>query len=264
MQNLLKFIGLLFLFGLFNGGVSTVSASKAISHTIFDNLLQKHVTPAGAVNYKGFIQDKQLFEEYLTLLQNNHPDKKNWSKNEQLAYWINAYNAFTVKIIIDNYPTKSIKDIKSGIPFINSVWDIKFINIEGQEYDLNNIEHTILRKEFDEPRIHFAINCASYSCPKLHTRAFTAKGLEEQLVERTRDFFADKQKNNIISKDKVVLSSIMKWYSTDFTDKGFFSWLFGGKERSENLIKFINPYVDIALSPNAEIEFMDYRWDLNE
>ena len=181
-----------------------------------------------------------------------------------MAYWINAYNAFTVKIIIDNYPTKSIKDIKSGIPFINSVWDIQFIKIGEETYDLNNIEHTILRKEFDEPRIHFVINCASYSCPKLHTRAYTAEGLEEQLVERTRDFFADKSKNNIISKDKVILSSIMKWYSTDFTDKGFFSWLFGGQERSENLIKFINPYVDIELSQNAEIEFMEYRWDLNE
>ena len=123
MQSLLKVISLLFLFGLFNGGVSNIamSQSKAISHTIFDNLLQKHVTPEGAVNYKGFIQDKQLFEEYLTLLQNNHPDKKSWSKNEQLAYWINAYNAFTVQLIIDNYPIKSIKDVKNGIPFVVSL-----------------------------------------------------------------------------------------------------------------------------------------------
>lgn len=265
MQKLLKFTSLLFFFGLFNNGVSSIkTAPTTISHAIFDDLLKKHVTPEGNVNYKGFIQDKALFEEYLTLLQNNHPNKKTWSKNEQLAYWINAYNAFTVKIIIDNYPTKSIKDIKSGIPFINSVWDIQFIKIGEETYDLNNIEHTILRKEFEEPRIHFAINCASYSCPKLHTSAFTAEGLAEQLAERTRDFFADKSKNNIISKDKVILSSIMKWYSTDFTDKGFFSWLFGGQERSESLIKFINPYVDIDLSPNAEIEFMEYRWDLNE
>ena len=98
----------------------------------------------------------------------------------------------------------------------------------------------------------------------MNNRAFTAEELEEQLEESTRYFFADKQKNNIISKDKVVLSKIMKWYSTDFTDRGFFSRLFGGKKRSKNLIKFINPYVDIELSLNAEIEFMDYRWDLNE
>lgn len=263
MQNLLKLTNLLLIFGLFSG--SNLNSTKPmISHTIFDGLLQKHVTLEGAVNYKGFIQEKELFEEYLTLLQNNHPDKKTWSKNEQLAYWINAYNAFTVKLIIDNYPTKSIKDIKSGIPFVNSVWDIKFINIEGKEYDLNNIEHTILRKEFDEPRIHFVINCASYSCPKLHNRAYTAEGLEEQLVARTRDFFADKTKNCIISKDKVILSSIMKWYSTDFTDKGLWSWLFGGKERSENLIKFINPYVDVELNEQANVEFMEYSWVLNE
>lgn len=263
MQSLLKFIGLLLIFGLLSCNKRSISSTaQPISHATFDNLLQKHVTPDGSVNYKGFIADKAQLETYLTLLQNNHPNK-NWSKNEQLAYWINAYNAFTVKLIMDHYPVKSIKDIKSGIPLVNSVWDIKFINIEGQVYDLNNIEHTILRKEFDEPRIHFAINCASYSCPKLHNRAFIAEGIDQQLTERTRDFFADERKNNI-GKDKVVLSSIMKWYSPDFTDKGFFSWVFGGKGRTQNLIKYVNPYVAVDINPKAKIEFMDYSWALNE
>jgi len=199
----------------------------------------------------------------LELLKNNHPND-NWPEKEQLAYWINAYNAFTVKLILDHYPVKSIKDIKDGIPFINSVWDIKFINIAGKEYDLNNIEHDIIRKKFKEPRIHFAVNCASYSCPRLRNEAFIAERLEEQLEEQTRLFFNDKRKNNIISKDKIVISSILKWYSTDFTNKGFFSRLFGGKGRKKNLIKFVNPYVDIDINSNATLEFMTYRWDLNE
>jgi hypothetical protein len=185
-------------------------------------------------------------------------------KRQQLAYWINAYNAFTIKLILDHYPVKSIKDIKKGVAFVNSVWDIKFIKIEGQEYDLNNIEHSIIRSQFDEPRIHFAVNCASYSCPKLLNEAYTAERLEVQLEAQARDFFNDTRKNKIINKDKVVLSSILKWYSTDFTNKGIFSRVFGGSGRSQKLINYVNPYVDIDISKDAEVEFMEYRWELNE
>lgn len=265
-MNLLKFIGYLLLFSsLSSCGVNPVkSTSKPISHAVFDSLLQKHVTSEGAVNYKGFIQDSIQLNSYLTLLKNNHPNKKNWSNDEQLAYWINAYNAFTVKLIIDYYPVKSIKDIKNGIGFVNSVWDIKFIKIEGQEYDLNNIEHSIIRKQFKEPRIHFAVNCASYSCPSLRSEAFVANRLEAQLDEQTRAFFNDERKNKIISEDKIILSSLLKWYSTDFTNKGILSRIFGGKGRSKNLINFVNPYVKTEISKDAEIKFMEYRWDLNE
>ena len=139
-----------------------------------------------------------------------------------------------------------------------------FFKIEGQEYDLNNIEHSIIRKQFKEPRIHFAVNCASYSCPRLRNEAFTAERLNEQLEDQTRKFFNDTRKNKIISKDKIILSSLLKWYSTDFTNKGIFSRIFGGSGRSQKLIAFVNPYVDIDINKEAEVEFMDYRWDLNE
>ena len=109
-------------------------------------------------------------------LRKGHPNDKHWTETEQLAYWINAYNAFTVELILDHYPVASIRDIKEGVPFINSVWDIDFIKIEGKTYSLNDIEHRILRREFDEPRIHFAIVCASISCPKLRNEAFEAAG----------------------------------------------------------------------------------------
>ena len=241
----------------------TKSDSKPISHTIFDNLLQKYVSLEGNVNYKGFIQDSVQFKKYLALLEANPPND-NWTKEEQLAYWINAYNAFTVKLVIDHYPVKSIKDIKSGLAFVNSVWDIQFIKIGEEQYDLNNIEHSIIRKQFDEPRIHFAVNCASYSCPRLRNEAYTAEKLDVQLADQTSLFLNDPRKNQISNPDKIQLSSIFKWYSTDFTKKGIFSRLFGGSARSKKLIDFINPYVKTEIKRTAEVEFLEYNWNLNE
>ena len=170
------------------------SSSQPINHAVFDSLLRQHVSEAGWVDYKGFIQDSTRFNEYLQLLSQNHPNEDNWSREEQIAYWINAYNAFTIKLIMDYYPVASIKDIKSGIPFVNTVWDIKFINIEGAEYDLNNLEHGILRPKYNEPRLHFAVNCASFSCPRLQNFAFTGAKLEEQLEEAAREFVNDPEK----------------------------------------------------------------------
>lgn len=238
--------------------------ANAVDHSSFDHLLKQYVSKDGAVEYKGFLKDKVVFEEYLQLLSNNPPDKTTWSESEQLAYWINAYNAFTIKLIIDNYPVASIKDIKKGIPFVNGVWDLKFFKIGDQEMDLNEIEHGIIRTQFKEPRIHFAVNCASYSCPHLRNEAFVADRLEEQLVDQTRVFLADNRKNNLDSPDKIVLSSIFKWYSTDFTNKGFFSRLFGGSGRSKKLIQFIQPYTDLNINKNATVEFMEYDWSLND
>ncbi len=226
------------------------SNSRPISHATWDTLLQKHVSADGWVNYKGFIEDRAAFDKYLTLLSNNHPNKKNWSKQESFAYWINAYNAFTVQLIVDNYPTKSIKDIKNGVPFVNTVWDIKFIKIEGQEYDLNNLEHGIIRPKYKDPRAHFAVNCASYSCPKLLNEAYVANRLDEQLDAQAVAFITD-EKRNIIQADKVQLSKIFKWYKGDFTDK-------------LNLIEYINQYSPVKINGDAAIEHMDYGWTLNE
>ncbi len=227
------------------------SNSSPIAHTIWDELVKKHVTETGAVDYKGFQRDSVQLNRYLSQLQNNHPNDKNWSKDEQLAYWINAYNAFTVKLVIDHYPVKSIRDIKSGIPFVNSVWDIKFIQIEGRTYDLNNIEHGIIREEFEEPRIHFALNCASISCPRLRTEAFFADRLEEQLTDQTQYFLRNTIKNQISTNDP-KLSKIFSWYRFDF------------KKGDNSVLKFINQYSDIKIDSNAKISYLDYDWNLNE
>jgi hypothetical protein len=158
---------------------------------------------------------------------------------------------FTVKLVCDHYPVGSIKDIRRGIPFVNSVWDIKFIEIEGIGYDLNNIEHGIIRKEFDEPRIHFALNCASASCPDLRPEAYTAEKLESQLDEQTIAFLSDTTKNRI-SVDKLELSRIFFWYKGDFRQ--------GGK----GLQTFIDQHTTKRVDVNAKIDYRPYDWSLND
>ncbi len=226
-------------------------AEKPVSHKIWDNLVKKHVSPSGNVDYKGFIQDSVQLNQYLALLSEAAPDPKKWSRDAQIAYWINAYNAFTVKLIADNYPVKSIKDLGGGLYKINTTWDIKFINIGGQELDLNNIEHKILRKDFEEPRIHFAVNCASVSCPKLRTEAYTGPKLEEQLSDQTRDFLANKSKNEFFSPNKAEVSKLFTWFSGDFKIGG-------------SVIPFINQYAPIQLKEDAALDYKDYNWNLNE
>lgn len=226
------------------------SDSKPISHEGFDSLLQKHVDDNGSVHYKDFLQDSTAFYQYIKLLSANHPNKKHWSKEERLAYWINAYNAFTIQLIIEHFPVKSIKDIKDGTAFINSVWDISFIKIEGVEYDLNNIEHNILRKKFDEPRIHASIVCASQSCPRLLNEAFTADKVNQQLQQQMKRFVNDATKNNIISAEKAELSKIFNWFKGDFTKNG-------------SLINYINQFSETKLNEGADISWLDYDWGLN-
>ncbi len=228
---------------------SVKSDSKPISHHTWDGLLQTHVSNEGNVNYEGFIQDSVKFNQYINLLQANHPNDTNWTKKEQLAYWINAYNAFTVKVIVAHYPVESIKDIAGSIPFINSTWDIRFINIEGNDYDLNNIEHNILRQDFDEPRIHFAINCASISCPKLLNEAYFAETIDKQLEQAAKTFINNPTKNQI-GQNKVALSKIFSWFKGDFTKK-------------QSLLSFINQYADTSISEDASVTHLDYNWGLN-
>ncbi len=221
-----------------------------ISHKTWDGLLKKHVRPDGFVDYKGLVKDSTELNKYLDLLSSAHP-QKSWPKEEQMAYWINAYNAFTVKMIVDHYPIASIKDIKKGIPFVNTVWDIKFINIQGQTYDLNNIEHGILRKYFNDARIHAAVNCASFSCPQLRNEAFTADKLESQLEEAMYTFVNDPLRNRITA-DKAELSTIFSWFSSDF------------KDDAGSVREFVNRYSEVKLKPGEKVSHLDYDWSLNE
>ncbi|MBB6325073.1 hypothetical protein FHS59_000688 [Algoriphagus iocasae] len=230
---------------------NNTKAENGPNHTPWDELLKKHVDASGMVDYEGFVKDKAKLEAYLKTLSSKKPDKS-WSREEQLAYWINAYNAFTVKLIVDNYPTKSIKDLGPAlkIPLVSDVWHYKFFQIEGEDFNLDEIEHGILRKDFDEPRIHFAVNCASISCPPLLNEAFVPSKLESQLNSQAEAFINGGTRNKI-SKNSVQLSSIFSWFKGDFTDNG-------------TLIDFLNKYSKVKIDQNAKISYLDYDWNLNK
>jgi len=223
------------------------------SHSGFDLLLKKYVSANGVVNYKGLQTDSLALNGYLNQLSQHPPNEKTWTKEEQMVYWINAYNAFTIKLITRYYPIKSIKDIGSSIqiPFVNTPWDIKFITIGNEKMDLNNIEHGKLRKQFDDPRIHMALVCASKSCPILLNEAYDPKKLEIQLIRQTKAFLADPYRNKVTA-DKPQFSMIFKWYSMDFNTKG------------SSVREFVNQYSAVKIKPDAKISYLDYDWGLND
>jgi hypothetical protein len=232
--------------------VALTAQKKSPSHEIYGRLLKKYVTATGKVNYKGFIKDSVELNNYLRILSTTPPEKS-WTRNEQMAYWINAYNAFTIKLIISHYPVKSIKDIGSSIqiPFVNTPWDAKFITIGKDKMDLNNIEHGILRKKFDDARIHMVLVCASKSCPILLNEAYVADRLETQFTKQTKAFLTDPYRNKV-SADRPQLSMIFKWYAMDFNKKG------------QTVRDFVNKYSTVKIKPDAKISFLDYDWALNE
>lgn len=242
------------LLGLSACGVSTdLGESDALppEHTLWTTLLQTHVSENGRVDYKGFKADSIRLYTYLNTLS-THAPADSWSRAERLVYWINAYNAFTVQLIVENYPLQSIQDLhpKLYVPMVNSVWHRKFFKINGQPMTLNAIEHKILRKEFNEPRIHFAIVCASESCPQLLNHAYVADRIDEQLTVQARAFINDPKRNKI-SEDTLELSSIFSWFKGDFTRNG-------------SLKEYIGKYTDITIQSSAKISYLDYDWSLNE
>lgn len=216
------------------------------NHQIWEELLTTHVSISGEVDYPAFVKQQEKLKAYLSSLSKN-PPQNNWSEAKKKAYLINVYNAFTVQLIIENYPLESIKDI-GGI--WSSPFKKKFIKLGNETYSLDEIEKDMLLK-IGDARVHFAINCASYSCPKLHHQAFTASNIEEKLEQLTSAFIND-TKLNSIRKDQAELSKIFKWYKSDFEDE------------AGSLIEFINRYAEEKISSDAKISYKEYNWSLNE
>lgn len=212
------------------------------NHSIWNTLTLNNVSKKGKVNYTGFKSKIKDLEKYLNQLATITP-QKDWSKNEKLAYWFNLYNASTVKLITQNYPVKSIKDINGGKP-----WDKKFIISGKNTYSLNEIENTIVRANFNEPRLHVAFNCAAVSCPKLLNGAFIANTLNHQLNMLSNSWINDVSKN-IISANEIKISKIFEWYKVDF---------------KEGIIPFVNKYSSQKVNTNAKILYLEYNWALNE
>lgn len=212
--------------------------AEAPSHAAFSGLLKQHVVGA-KVDYAGFKKDQAILKKYLAMLAENAP-QDSWKRNEKLAYWINAYNATTINLLLDNYPVSTIKDINNGKP-----WDMKVVTLGDKTYTLNEIENGIIRPTFGEPRIHFAVNCAAKSCPPIRNEAFVASRLDAQLEEQTKDFLNDKT-YNYLEGSTFHASSIFDWYGKDFGD----------------VKAFIGKYTTIP--GNATIVFDDYDWSLNK
>lgn len=231
-------------------------------YSLFTQILQDYVNN-GLVKYKKLKDDRRL-DKYIEQLENTDPQKIMNEKN-RLAFWINAYNAYTLKFIIEEYPVESINDLHWGGLYLGSllgttIWDDEKIVINGSELSLNDIEHDIIRKKFNEERIHFALVCASISCPPLLNEAYEGYKLDKQLGEQAELFFNDVTKNKFDKNTRTAsLSKILSWYEDDF-----------GENEQEILnyaAQFIDKETAIDIKNNLSewnTKYLSYNWDLNE
>ncbi len=239
------------------------------SHAQWDALTKKHVTwlPGGhasQVDYKGFQADRAMLKGYLDGLSAvPQTEYDAWNKQQKLAYLLNAYNAFTVDLILTGYPDlKSIKDLGS---FITSPWKKKFFPLLGRQRSLDDVEHGMIRAPgaFDEPRIHMAANCASVGCPALRNDAYTGDKLDAQLDDSVARFLSDPTRNRYNAQsEKLEVSRIFDWYGKDFVARtgSVEGWLaryadkLTGDPKQQQLIR----------DKKARLDFLDYDWTLND
>lgn len=246
-----------------------LAQAEGLDNTAWDTLLKKHVRTlrngqASEVDYAGFTADRTALQSYLASASKvTQPEFDRWSNPVQLAFLINAYNAWTVELVLTGYPgIKSIKDLGS---FIQSPWKKRFIALLGETRSLDDVEHSLIRGSgrYNDPRIHFAVNCASIGCPALRMEAYVAERLNAQLEDATQMFLSDRTRNRVES-DTLKVSSIFKWYRPDF-EKG---WR-GANTLGQFLALYSGPLAlnaDTAIHLSAGklgIEFLDYDWRLN-
>lgn len=223
------------------------------THEAFTRILQEYVVEhdgKSSVRYKDLQSAPDALSAYLRSLSEVSRERfDSFSRDEQLAFLINAYNGFTIQLVLDHYPVDSIKDIGG---WFSTPWKKDFFTLLGETHSLDDIEHEMIRKWFDEPRIHFALVCAARSCPPLRAEAFTATRLESMLEASAKNFLQDSDRNYYdSSKRQFHLSSIFKWYGDDFN------------ERYGSMKKFVSRYYE-GSSPEQRVTFLSYDWSLNE
>ena len=226
-----------FLFSLF----FCLSLSSQPDFKSWDGFVAKYVTTKGEVNYSAIKSNSKELQNIISYFSTTKV-ASSWSKNDQLAFWINAYNAYTIHLIVQNYPIKSIKDLDKGKP-----WDVKRLTIGGTKYSLNNVENDIIRPKFKDARIHFAVNCGAKSCPPLLNEAFVGANLDAQLDKMSKQFVngSGVVKN---TENQITVSRIFDWYKDDFG----------------NVVSFINTYRTQNVNKNAAVKYLDYDWSLNQ
>jgi hypothetical protein len=249
------------------------------SHAAWDALLKRHVKlvdggKASQVRYAQLAKDRAALEAYLAELSKvGEAEFRGWPRTEQVAFLVNAYNALTVQLILTKYPDlRSIRDL--GNVLFNSPWKRRFFTLLGREMHLDEIEHGLLRKPgaYDEPRVHFAVNCASVGCPMLREEAYVASRLDEQLEEQARRFLADRTRNRFNPQSgRLEVSEIFRWFREDWTSgyRGI-----GGAGPVHSREQYFARYADLlADAPGhrrlvaegrAPIAHLDYDWSLND
>lgn len=229
--------------------LSGKSGKMAVDNRIYEDLLEKYVKD-GFVNYRGMKNEEDRLDQYLKILEGVDPS--GLSKDDVFAYYVNAYNAWTIKLILSAYPgIESIKEL--GI-LNRGPWKKKIVRLKSGLMSLDNIEHDILRAQFKDPRVHFAVNCASKGCPALRSEPFEGSVLDRQLNEMTEAFINNPGKNRLEGR-VLYVSKIFKWFKEDF-DKdviGFFKRYAKG-----DLKKRIPEDED-----KIKVKYLNYDWSLN-
>lgn len=219
------------------------------SHALWATVLEKHITN-GLVNYRALKQNPDTLKKYLAELNGvEESDFKRWSREQQLAFLLNLYNASIFKLIVEHYPVSSIRDIGG---WFKRPWDIEVVPLFGNVATLSYLEHEMIRK-YNEPRIHFALVCGARGCPELRSEPYVADKLDAQLTDQGRKFMRDRTKNRVDAEAKALyLSPIFKWFTEDFT------------RQSGSIVKFVQIYRPDIPATNWKIRYTDYDWSLND
>lgn len=257
-------------------GQAQETKEQGFDFSDYDSVLKTFVNEKAMVDYRKLKAQREKLDAFAAAmgkLTSDNYDK--WSEKDKIAFWLNAYNALTLKAIIDNYPIKSSffrSRIypKNSIRQIPGVWEkIKFE--VRTSVTLNQIEHEILRVKFDEPRIHMAMVCAAMGCPPLRNEPYVGDKLDEQLDDQTRRFLGNSAKFKIDrSKNILYLSTIFKWFSGDFVKKYGLGKNIGKHDKKESaVLNFVANYLtdaqkDYVLAGKFKIKYPKYDWSLNE
>ncbi len=243
---------------------STLTASQPFSYDSYATVLATYVDEEGNVDYAALKENRQQLDAFNTSLGTLSPETfETWTDEEKIAFWVNIYNSLTLQAIIENYPTKSIRDIPG-------VWKRLRFNVMGENMTLDEIEHQVLRVEFNEPRIHMGIVCASIGCPILRQEPFTGDKLGEQLDDQTREFLAlDRHFKIDKNENRVYLSSIFKWFGEDFILTYDAEEKFAGNKKERAVLNFVSQYLqpentNYLETGGYQVRYLDYDWSLNK
>lgn len=233
-------------------------SAEVVDHTAWRRFLSAYVETGGdsvnRVRYDAVSSDdRKRLDEYINALAARDPAQLN--RNEAFAYWVNLYNALTIRLILDHYPVKSIRKIKPH-PFAIGPWKMELVTVAGVSLSLDDIEHNLLRTHWRDVRVHYAVNCASISCPNLLKRPFSGQELDRMLDGAARDYVNHPRGVRIDHDGTLILSSIYEWYAEDF----------GGDERNviAHILKYARPALAAEIGAAQFIDGYEYDWSLNE